>query len=129
LSWAVIDYDDVADERKKGFWNLSKNHKMYGNSSLGLVFTLSPLDKKYQQDFVAGWSFVISDMSRRQVSFKDESKGEINSWKWDFGDGTSTTEQNPVHQYQKPGKYVVVLEIEGPEGKSRMARVWDVAVK
>ncbi len=129
LSWAVIDYDDVADEKKKGFWNLSKNHKMYGNSSLGLVFTLSPLDKKYRQEFVADWSFVISDMSRRQVNFKDESKGEINSWKWDFGDGTSTTEQNPVHQYQKPGKYVVVLEIEGPEGKSRMARIWDVAVK
>jgi hypothetical protein len=102
---------------------------MYGNSSLGLVFTLLPLDNKYQKEFEADWSFVISDMSKRQVSFKDESRGEITRWNWDFGDKTSSTEQNPVHQYQRPGKYVVVLEIEGPKGKSRMARVWDVAVK
>jgi len=40
LTWAIIDYDDVKDETKKGFWNLSKNHKMYGNSSLGTIFTL-----------------------------------------------------------------------------------------
>ncbi|MEO5564727.1 MAG: hypothetical protein ABIR18_14875, partial [Chitinophagaceae bacterium] len=42
LSWAIIDYDDVNNAKKKGFWNLSKFHKMYGNSSLGLIFHLQP---------------------------------------------------------------------------------------
>jgi hypothetical protein len=129
LTWAIIDYDDVNDESKKGFWNLSKNHKMYGNSSLGTIFTLMPLESRYKKGFEAQWSFIVTDMDKRQVTFKDESKGEITSWYWDFGDNTTSTGQNPVHQYQQAGKYIVVLYIEGPQGKSRMAKVWDVAVK
>lgn len=128
LTWAIIDYDDVKDETKKGFWNLSKNHKMYGNSSLGTIFTLMSLDEKYQKSFDAKWSFIVTDMNKRQVTFKDESRGAINKWHWDFGDGTSSDEQNPVHQYEKAGKYLVILDIEGSEGKARMANVWDVAV-
>ena len=129
LTWAVIDYDDVVDESKKGFWNLSKNHKMYGNPSLGTVFTLMPLEKKYQKAFAAQWSFTVTDTTKREVTFKDESRGTITGWHWDFGDGTSSTEQNPVHQYKEPGKFIVILDIEGPAGKSRMSKVWDVAVK
>src|SRR5699024_2979653 len=113
----------------KGFWNLSKNHKMYGNSSLGEIFTLMPLDDKYKKAFEAQWSFIVTDMDKRQVTFKDESVGKITSWSWDFGDKTTSTEQNPVHQYKQAGKYIVVLNVEGPAGKSRMAKVWDVAVK
>lgn len=129
LTWAIIDYDDVNDETKKGFWNLSKNHKMYGNSSLGTVFTLLPLESKYKKPFEAQWSFIVTDMEKRKVTFKDESAGQITSWRWDFGDKTISAEQNPVHQYKEAGKYVVTLYIEGPAGKSRMAKVWDVAVK
>lgn len=129
LTWAIIDYDDVNDDKNKGFWNLSKHHKMYGNSSLGTIFTLLPLEEKYLKPFEAKWSFIITDMTKRQVTFKDESRGKITKWLWDFGDGTKSTEQNPIHQYKSPGKYIVTLDIEGPAGKSRMANVWDVAVK
>ncbi|MEO6541796.1 MAG: PKD domain-containing protein [Ferruginibacter sp.] len=129
LTWAVIDYDDVNDETKKGFWNLSKNHKMYGNSSLGTIFTLMPVEEKYQKPFEAQWSFIVTDMDKRQVTFRDESRGAVNKWQWDFGDGTTSAEQSPVHRYKDAGKYIVVLNIEGPAGKSRMAKVWDVAVK
>ena len=129
LTWAVIDYDDVNDESKKGFWNLSKNHKMYGNTTLGTVFTLMPLDDKHKKKFAAQWSFIVTDMEKRKVTFKDESAGQITNWKWDFGDGTTSTEQSPVHQYKDAGKYIVILDIEGPAGKARMSKVWDVAVK
>ncbi len=129
LTWAVIDYDDVNDTSKKGFWNLSKNHKMYGNSSLGTIFTLMPLEEKYQESFKADWSFLLMDKSERLVAFRDKSRGEVTSWHWDFGDRTTSDEQNPVHQYKRPGKYIVVLTIEGPKGTSRMANVWDVAVE
>ena len=129
LTWAVIDYDDVADETKKGFWNLSRNHKMYGNSSLGTVFTLLPLAAQYLPKLAAQWSFQVTDRARRQVTFLDESRGPIQRWHWDFGDGTTSTEQSPVHRYQEAGKYLVVLDVEGPAGKARMAKVWDVAVK
>lgn len=33
----------------------------------------------------------------------------INSWKWEFGDGTTSTSQNPKHKYAKPGRYKVAL--------------------
>jgi hypothetical protein len=129
LTWAVIDYDDVNDESKKGFWNLSKNHKMYGNSSLGTVFTLMPLEARYKKAIDARWSFIVTDMARRMVAFKDESEGKITTWLWDFGDGTTSSEQNPIHQYKEAGKYIVILNVDGPAGKSRMSKVWDVAVK
>lgn len=35
---------------------------------------------------------------------------------WDFGDGGSSTEQNPVHIYNQPGQYTVSLEIMTTEG-------------
>jgi PKD repeat protein len=63
------------------------------------------------------------------VAFKDLSAGNIQAWHWDFGDGETSTEQNPLHTYQKPDHYVVVLDVAGPAGKSRRSKVWDVAVK
>jgi PKD repeat protein len=72
-------------------------------------------------------------MDRRLVAFKDNSEGEITSWKWDFGDHTTSTEQNPMHEYKdKPGEegiYSVTLEVSGPKGTSRLTKVWDVHVR
>jgi len=129
LCWAIIDYDDVNNEKNNGFWNLSKEHTMYGNASYSLPFKLMPLESEFKKAIDAQWTFNTVDMKRRMVAFIDQSEGEIKSWKWDFGDGTTSTEQNPIHQYKEAGKYIVVLNIEGPKGKSRMSKVWDVAVK
>jgi len=43
--------------------------------------------------------------------FTDISKGDVTTWLWDFGDQQTSTEQNPVHQYQNPNHYLVKLEI------------------
>ncbi len=45
------------------------------------------------------------------VSFTDESTGSPASWNWTFGDGTYSTEKNPVHIYKKSGKYSVTLTL------------------
>lgn len=129
LCWAIIDYDDVNNEKNNGFWNLSKEHTMYGNANYSLPFKLMPLEPEFKKAIEAKWTFNTVDMKRRMVAFIDQSEGEIKSWNWDFGDGTTSSEQNPVHQYKEAGKYIVVLNIEGPKGKSRMSKVWDVAVK
>jgi PKD repeat protein len=71
----------------------------------------------------------VLDMNRRLVAFEDLSKGQINSWNWDSGDGTTSTDQHPIHAYKKAGEYVVVLYVEGPAGKSRLSKIWDVAVR
>lgn len=43
-----------------------------------------------------------------EVVFKNESRFAT-SYKWDFGDGTTSTEENPTHIYQRKGKYVPTL--------------------
>ncbi len=45
------------------------------------------------------------------VSFTDESTGNPTSWLWDFGDGTTSTEQNPQHVYVDLGFYDVSLTV------------------
>ncbi|UKM63830.1 PKD domain-containing protein [Flavobacteriaceae bacterium GSB9] len=129
LCWAIIDYDDVNKKENNGFWNLSKEHTMYGNASYLLPFKLMPIESAFTKEIDARWSFEILNIKNRIVAFNDESSGEINSWHWDFGDGTISNEQNPVHRYDEAGKYVVILEIKGPKGSSKLSKVWDVAIK
>jgi len=55
------------------------------------------------------------------VKFTDLSTGSITSWKWDFGDGETSTEKNPEHNYQTacPGDRqlcTVKLTVCGPDG-------------
>jgi len=38
--------------------------------------------------------------------------GKIVSWYWDFGDGTNSTEQNPIHTYKEEGAYLVTLTVK-----------------
>ncbi|MDZ7304357.1 MAG: phytase [candidate division KSB1 bacterium] len=45
------------------------------------------------------------------VNFTDQSSGNPTSWWWDFGDGMTSTLQNPTHQYTKPGTYTVSLTV------------------
>jgi PKD domain len=129
LAWAIIDYSDVNSKGNDGFWNLSPRHTMYGNASALLGFRLMPLEPRFQKPIEAKWSHKVVDMERRLVAFKDESVGKIETWHWDFGDGSSSAEQFPEHLYRAPGNYVVVLDVTGPAGTSRYSRVWDVQLR
>jgi len=44
-----------------------------------------------------------------QVVFSDLSTGAPTSWLWNFGDGLTSTQQNPVHSYLTPGTFTVSL--------------------
>jgi len=88
-----------------------------------------PLEPQLQKAIESRWSFKVLDMDRRLVAFQDESVGKITSWRWDFGDGTSSIEQHPLHSRAKAGQYVVALYIEGPAGQSRMSKIWDVTLR
>ncbi len=45
------------------------------------------------------------------IMFFDTSIGNPSNWLWDFGDGTTSSEQNPVHPYNTLGTYPVCLTI------------------
>lgn len=43
------------------------------------------------------------------VDFTDQSSNNPTSWQWDFGDGGTSTQQNPSHSYNNNGSYTVIL--------------------
>jgi len=45
------------------------------------------------------------------VQFTDTSTGSPTSWSWNFGDGQTSTEQNPTHVYTTIGAYKVTLTV------------------
>ncbi|QYZ78536.1 PKD domain-containing protein [Methanofollis formosanus] len=50
-----------------------------------------------------------------EVRFTDLSTGDVTTWSWDFGDGTGSTEQDPVHTYRSSGIYTVSLTVNSDE--------------
>jgi hypothetical protein len=129
LSWAIIDYGDGNSPKSHHFWNLSTHHAMYGDASQLCAFRLMPLEETLHKPIEAHWAWSVVDMDRRLIAFKDETLGRVTSWKWDFGDGGTAAEQNPIHHFDHPGNYVVTLDVEGPAGHSRLAKVWDVQLR
>jgi hypothetical protein len=129
LGWIVIDHDDPASRRNNGFWALSRHRTSFGDATELPAFRLMPMEPALLPAIAARWSFKVIDIERRLVAFKDESRGEITRWSWSFGDGNASSERHPIHTYETPGNYVVTLEVEGPAGTDRWARVWDVQLR
>ena len=49
------------------------------------------------------------------ASVEEETGGPF-TFAWDFGDGQKSTEQNPVHTYEKVGEYTATLEVTNQKG-------------
>src|SRR4051794_30527420 len=52
------------------------------------------------------------------VSFTDTSTGSPTTWAWNFGDGTTSTLQNPSHTYATGGTYTVNMTASNSAGSS-----------
>jgi uncharacterized protein (TIGR02145 family) len=50
------------------------------------------------------------------VNFTDQSTNTPTSWQWSFGDGGTSTQQNPAQTYQNPGSYTVQLTVTNSYG-------------
>jgi PKD repeat protein len=66
------------------------------------------------------FSFPAQVCSFGEMPFIDQSipaTGDVvRKWRWDFGDGQSSTEQNPVHIYKQGGDFQVMLSVSGISG-------------
>ncbi|MGJ3242214.1 MAG: PKD domain-containing protein [Opitutales bacterium] len=51
-----------------------------------------------------------------EVEFADQSEGKIVAYHWDFGDGATSKEANPVHTFDKAGDYTVTLTVTNAAG-------------
>ena len=50
------------------------------------------------------------------VYFTDQTLGIATTWLWDFGDGATSAERNPVHEYTAQGDYTVSLTVTNAAG-------------
>ncbi len=57
------------------------------------------------------------------VAFTDLTAGSVTSWSWNFGDGATSTAQNPTHTYGAVGSYSVTLTATGPGGTDSTTKV------
>jgi PKD repeat protein len=67
---------------------------------------------------VANFTEQINDLT---VEFTDTSTNTPTTWLWSFGDGNTSTEQNPTHIYAAAGNYQVTLTATNSAGSSTPA--------
>lgn len=58
---------------------------------------------------------VFYSAAGKQVAFQALTHSAV-SWSWDFGDGTTSSDQNPVHVYEEGGYYHVTLIAKDSKG-------------
>jgi PKD repeat protein len=60
---------------------------------------------------LADFTWTHTQPAMGEVSFQNISIGTTTEWLWNFGDGASSTEQNPIHTYSQSGDYLVTLDV------------------
>ena len=89
----------------------------YGNfATKDVDFTYRVDDERYGLDF-----YVVSTVEFTNTSSKT---GTV---RWDFGDGTSSTDMNPSHKYAKAGVYQVTLTLDGVGSRTYPLLIYDIA--
>jgi PKD repeat protein len=87
-----------------------------------MVWSSCSDDKDPQYPFSAQLSYSLVG---KQAAFHALVNGS-DSYQWDFGDGGTSTERDPVHVYKDGGYYTVTLKVPGPE--SVVERTADLGV-
>ena len=86
----------------------------YGSASAagaplgGAAYVFSPDVTPARADF--SWDPVPA-VKGGPVQFRDRSTGNPLTWSWDFGDGSGSTERDPIHTFPATGSYQVTLHV------------------
>ncbi len=95
-----------------------------------LIISYGELSAQPVERYVRSIDF-NSDVNDKTVFFEDKSSGAL-KWRWDFGDGLSSNEQNPVHNYDNYGDYRVSLmiynEIDGWDTLSQLVEIQEPSI-
>jgi len=67
-----------------------------------------------------------SPTTAQAVQFNDASAGSPTSWLWNFGDGATSTVQNPSHTYTTAGQKTVTLTVTNSTGSDTSTRTFTV---
>ena len=99
-------------------WNTSNasvgNHSIKAeaidekNAEAESSISVSIIDSQLKADFVANKLIITLGDT---LNFTDQTIGIPSSWTWDFGNGSTSIEQNPKYVYQSAGVFEVSLEV------------------
>lgn len=84
---------------------------------LASLVWISSCKDKDPLEAIAGFKYTVDATDFKKVTFTNASENFV-SLTWDFGDGSTSTEQNPVHTYAALGTYTVKLTAKGEGGDS-----------
>lgn len=88
----------------------------YGYESFGTItLTIPPTGP------TAEFSDTVSELTATFVDASTQGTNAITTWAWDFGDGSTSTAQNPTHTYAAGGTYAVSLTVTDSIGLSDTA--------
>lgn len=73
-------------------------------------------------------AFAAEPLQVGEVQFTDLSANDPTEWAWDFGDGNSSEEQNPLHTYEAEGSYEVCLTVSNLAGASEICQTLNIVI-
>ena len=65
---------------------------------------------------MASYTWSATDLTVDFTDTSTDSDGTVTGWSWDFGDGQTSTVQNPQHTYVAAGDYTVTLSVTDDDG-------------
>ncbi len=115
------DYTGTAvDPNDNSFWNFGQ-WAQTGNN-WGTVIAHVSASVPPQNPPVANFSSnEVSNNCSGVIQFTDLSSNLPTSWLWNFGDGGTSTQQNPSHEYVTNGVYTVILKATNTYGSGTLA--------
>ena len=104
----TVNVDD--DDLQSGRWYVML--RAYSDySGVDLIGNYQLSDSDNNLDPIAGFDVVTASLTATFTDSSTDSDGTISAWLWDFGDGNTSAQQNPVHVYANAGTYSVSLTV------------------
>ena len=82
-------------------------------TSDNIFITLNPISQIPTADFTGT---PLSGTAPLTVSFTDNSTNNPDTWSWSFGDGSTSTDKNPIHTYSSGDEFDVSLTVSNNQG-------------
>lgn len=129
-----IASEKVRDELYYSFWqrliNSDKITQLNSFEDIQVIsdpfYLVEPVDNRPIAAFTASPTTVVISES---VQFTDQSSNDPSIWSWNFGDGETSSTQNPSHAYSAKGVYTVSLTVMNDYGSDTETKTDYISVK
>ena len=125
-NWAFGDGGNSSEQNPihtyndEGIYNVTLEvSNEWGNTSSTRVFYIKVTSSAVDANFTANVTLGAAPLT---VQFNDTSTGNPTLWNWTFGDGNTSTDQNPTHTYISPGNYSVALTVSNGNANDTVAK-------